>query len=138
MEFATTFYMHRESGGLLIGMADPNDEPGYRDTVNWDFLPTVVGRALARLPLLERSGIRSAWAGMYEDTPDKHPLLGRVDGVDGFIIAAGFSGHGLMHAPATGEVIAELIADGRTSLDIAPLALSRFVRGEAIRELNVI
>jgi sarcosine oxidase subunit beta len=138
IEFATTLYFHRESGGILLGMADPNDAPGYRDTVNWDFVPTLVERALARLPLLERAGIRSGWAGMYEDTPDKHPILGRVEGVDGAIVAAGFSGHGLMHAPATGELIAELIADGRTSLDIAPLALSRFARGDVVREVNVI
>jgi len=138
VEFATTFYLHRESGGALLGMADPADTPGYNETVNWDFLPAIVERALARVPLLANSGIRLGWAGMYEDTPDKHPVLGCVDQVEGFIVAAGFSGHGLMHAPATGELIAELITDGRTSLDITPLALSRFERGEPVREFNVI
>jgi sarcosine oxidase subunit beta len=138
VEMATTLYMHRESGGVLLGMVDPNDGPGYCETVNWDFVPTVVERALARLPLLERASIRSGWAGLYEDTPDKHPIFGGVEGLDGFIVAAGFSGHGLMHAPATGEIVAELIVDGRTSFDIAPLALSRFARGELVREHNVI
>jgi sarcosine oxidase subunit beta len=138
IEFATALYMHRESGGMLLGMADPNDRPGFCDTVNWDFVPTLVERALARLPLLERASIRSGWAGMYEDTPDKHPILGPADGIEGAILAAGFSGHGLMHAPATGELIAELIADGRTSLDISRLSVSRFARGEPVREFNVI
>ena len=138
IEFASTLYFHRESGGILLGMADPHDGPGFRDTVNWDFVPSVVERALARLPLLERASIRSGWAGMYEDTPDKHPILGTVDGLDGAVIAAGFSGHGLMHAPATGDLIAELIAEGRTSFDISRLSASRFARGEPVREFNVI
>ncbi|MGH2377333.1 MAG: NAD(P)/FAD-dependent oxidoreductase [Candidatus Limnocylindria bacterium] len=138
VEFASSLYMHRESGGVLLGMADPADAPGYVDSVNWDFMPTVVERGLARLPVLEKASIRAAWAGLYEDTPDKHPILGAVGGLDGFVMAAGFSGHGVMHSPATGELIAELIADGRTSLDIGPLGLSRFERGELVPEHNVI
>jgi sarcosine oxidase subunit beta len=138
IEFATGLYAHRESGGVLLGMADPNEKPAFDDSVNWDFMPAVVERALSRFPLLERTSIKTAWAGLYEDTPDKHPILGRVDGVDGFITAAGFSGHGVMHAPATGELIAELIADGRTSLDLAPLSASRFGAGQLVREHNVI
>lgn len=138
VEFATSLYLHRESGGILLGMADPNDGPGYCETVNWDFLPTVLERALARLPLLERASVRTGWAGVYEDTPDKHPILGPVDGVEGFVVAAGFSGHGVMHAPATGELIAELITEGRTSLDIRPLRLGRFAAGELVTEHNVI
>lgn len=138
VEFATSLYMHRESGGILLGMADPNDGPGYVDSVNWEFMPTVVERGLARFPLLEKTSIRAAWAGLYEDTPDKHPILGPVEGVDGFLMAAGFSGHGVMHSPATGELIAELITDGKTSLDIAPLRLSRFAKGELLPEHNVI
>jgi sarcosine oxidase subunit beta len=138
IEFATGLYAHRESGGVLLGMADPNEKPAFDDSVNWDFVPTVVERALARFPMLERTSIKSGWAGLYEDTPDKHPILGKVDGVEGFISAAGFSGHGIMHAPATGELIAELIVDGRTSLDIRVLSASRFRTGELVREHNVI
>ncbi len=138
VEMASTLYFHRESGGILMGMVDPNDGPGYLESVNWEFLPTLVERALARLPLLERAGVRTAWSGFYEDTPDKHPILGTVDEVAGFIVAAGFSGHGLMHSPVTGELIAELIADGRTSLNISSLRLSRFADGAPTREHNVI
>jgi len=138
IEFATGLYAHRESGGVLLGMADPNEKPGFDDGVNWDFMPTVVERALSRFPILERTSIKTGWAGLYEDTPDKHPILGKVDGVEGFICAAGFSGHGVMHAPATGELLAELIVDGRTSLDINALRASRFGAGELVREHNVI
>ncbi len=137
VEFASSLYFHRESGGVLMGMADPTDGPGFDSSVNWDFLPTLVERALYRLPILERANVKTGWAGFYEDTPDKHPIIGAV-GVDGFLCAAGFSGHGIMHAPATGEAIAELITEGRTTLDVSALAYDRFRRGELIKEHNVI
>ena len=138
VEFASGLYFHRESGGVLMGMADPTDGPGFDASVNWDFLPTLVERALYRLPVLERANVKTGWAGFYEDTPDKHPIIGAVPGLAGFLCAAGFSGHGIMHAPATGEAIAELIVDGRTSLDVTPLAYDRFRRGDLIKEHNVI
>jgi sarcosine oxidase subunit beta len=137
VEFASSLYFHRESGGVLMGMADPTDGPGFDSTVNWDFLPTLVERALYRLPVLEHANVKTGWAGFYEDTPDKHPIIGAV-GVDGFLCAAGFSGHGIMHAPAAGEAIAELIVDGRTTLDVGALAYDRFRRGDLIKEHNVI
>jgi len=138
VEMATGFYFHRESGGVLMGMADPADKPGFDDSVNWEFLPTIVERALDRMPALEKANVKTGWAGFYEDTPDKHPILGRIAAVPGFISAAGFSGHGLMHAPAAGEAIAELIVDGKTTLDISALSFDRFARGDLIREHNVI
>jgi sarcosine oxidase subunit beta len=138
VEMATGFYFHRESGGVLMGMADPADTPSFDDSVNWSFLPTIVERALDRMPALEKANVKTGWAGFYEDTPDKHPILGHIAGVRGFISAAGFSGHGLMHAPAAGEAIAELIVDGTTTLDIAALSFDRFARGDLIREHNVI
>ncbi|HYK98416.1 MAG TPA: FAD-binding oxidoreductase [Candidatus Acidoferrales bacterium] len=138
VEMASSFYFHRESGGVLMGMADPADKPGFDDSVNWDFLPTIVERALDRMPLLEKANVKTGWAGFYEDTPDKHPIIGRVASVPGFVCAAGFSGHGLMHAPAAGEAVAELIVDGKTTLDLSALAFERFARGDLIREHNVI
>jgi sarcosine oxidase, subunit beta len=130
--------MHRESGGVLLGMADPRDGPGFNESVNWEFLPEIVERALSRLPVLERASIRSGWAGLYEDTPDKHPVIGQLGEIQGLLCAAGFSGHGVMHAPATGELVAELVCDGRTSLDLTPLRFERFARGELVPEHNVI
>ena len=138
IEFASGLYMHRESGGVLLGMADPNDRPGFDESVNWDFLPDVVERAMARLPLLEQATVRTAWGGLYENTPDKHPIVGRVEGLDGFLCAAGFSGHGLMHAPAIGELVTELVVDGRPSLDLTPLRAGRFAEGDMVPEHNVI
>ncbi len=138
IDFANGLYMHRESGGVLLGMADPTDPPGFLESVNPDFIPTVVERALARLPLLERTSVRTGWAGLYEDTPDKHPILGAVDAVGGFVCANGFSGHGLMHAPAAGEVVAQLILGVPTALDVSSLRLERFSTGALVKEHNVV
>ena len=138
IEFASGLYFHRESGGVLLGMADPNDGPGFDDSVNWDFLPTVVERALERLPALRKATVKTGWAGFYEDTPDRHPILGMIDEVPGFISAAGFSGHGLMHAPAAGEVIAQLVCGEETSVDITALRFDRFARGALVTEHNVV
>ncbi len=138
IEFASGLYFHRESGGVLLGMADPNDGPDQDDSVNWDFLPTVVERALERLPVLEHATVKTGWAGYYEDTPDRHPILGTIDAVPGFISAAGFSGHGLMQAPAAGEVIAQLVCGEPTSVDITALRFERFAKGELVTEHNVI
>jgi sarcosine oxidase subunit beta len=138
IEFESGLYLHRESGGVLLGMGDPKDRPGFDDSVNWEFLPEVVERALARVPVLEAAAIRTGWGGLYEDTPDKHPIVGPVHEVEGFLSAAGFSGHGVMHAPAVGELLAELVVDGRTSLDLSPLRASRFREGALTREHNVV
>lgn len=138
IEFASGLYLHKDSGGVLLGMADPRDPIGFDDRVNWEFLPEVVERGLARLPLLERATIKTGWAGFYEDTPDKHAILGRAPGLDNFVCAAGFSGHGLMHAPATGELIAEVICGLPPSLDITSLRLARFAEGDLVVEHNVV
>lgn len=138
IEFASGLYFHRESGGVLLGMADPADGPAFDDSVNWEFLPTVVERALARLPVLERATVKTGWAGFYEDTPDRHPILGPIDAVPGFIGAAGFSGHGLMQAPAAGEVIAQLVCGEPTSVDVRALRFERFASGALVTEHNVI
>lgn len=138
IEFSSGLYLHHDSGGVLLGMADPQDAAGFDDRVNWEFLPEVVERGLGRLPLLERATIRTGWAGFYEDTPDKHAILGPVPGLEGFVCAAGFSGHGLMHAPATGELIAEGICGLPPSMDLAPLRLARFAEGDLVVEHNVI
>jgi len=138
IEFASGLYFHRESGGVLLGMADPADPPRFDDSVNWDFLPTVVEHALSRLPVLEKATVKTGWAGFYEDTPDHHPILGPVEEVRGFICAAGFSGHGLMQAPAVGEVIAQVICGEPTSVDIAPLRFDRFAKGALVLEHAVI
>ena len=140
IDFTTTFYFHRESGGILMGMADPNEPPSFNLAVNPDFLERVLEIGLKRYPDLTDAGINRAWAGLYEMSPDAHPILGKVQGPEGLYLANGFSGHGFQHAPAVGKLVAEeiLLGSART-LDIAPLRLDRFHRRqESIRENNVV
>ena len=131
-------YMHRESGGLLLGYANPEEPEGFNLSVNWDLLERIVEPAMHRVPALEAAEVSNGWAGLYETTPDHNSVLGPPLGVDGLMLANGFSGHGFMHAPAVGQLITEWIVDGKPSLDLSPLRLERFAEQKATAEANVI
>src|SRR5262249_55612773 len=131
-------YMHRESGGMLIGLANADEPSGFDTSVNWEFLERVVEPAIHRLPALEAAEIANGWAGLYETTPDHNAVLGPPAGVAGFMLANGFSGHGFMQAPAVGQLIAEWIVEGHPSLDLHELRLERFAERQAMVEVNVI
>jgi sarcosine oxidase subunit beta len=138
IDFDTTFYFHREGAGLLFGMGDRSERPGFDTTVKWDFLPDVTETAVRRLPALADASVTHAWAGLYEMTPDHNPVIGGL-GVDGFFAIAGFSGHGFQHAPVVGKLLAELIVGGAaTTVDITSLGLERFERGDLVREGHVV
>jgi sarcosine oxidase subunit beta len=134
VDVTSGLYCHRESGGLLLGWADPNTQPGFDESLDPDYTDEIIMKAMDRIPILEEAGIATSWAGLYSVTPDHKSILGAVEGVEGFIVAAGFSGHGFMHAPAVGKLIAELIVDGKPSIDLSPLAFDRFK--EATKELE--
>ncbi|MBI5711076.1 MAG: FAD-binding oxidoreductase [Candidatus Eisenbacteria bacterium] len=131
-------YMHRESGGLLLGLANPEEPPGFDTSVNWDLLERVVEPAIHRVPALESARISNAWSGLYETTPDHTAVIGPPAAVRGLMLANGFSGHGFMHAPGVGQLVSEWIVDGRPSLDLSPLRLERFAERAAMAEANVI
>jgi len=138
IDWGTGVYMHKESGGMLVGESDPKELPSFHQQVDWDFLATVSEHAVARIPRLEEAEVATGVAGLYEISPDHNAILGPVPGIGNFFCANGFSGHGMQHAPAVGLVIAELLTDGRaTSVDIAPYAIERFSRPSA-GEYNVI
>jgi len=138
IDFAQSLYFHREGDGLLIGMSNADEKPGYDQNVDEDFELVNMEAAAARLPLMERAGRVSHWAGLYEVTPDAHPIFGGTP-VDGFYLVTGFSGHGFMHGPIAGKLMAEYIADGAyKTLDVSMLDLARFDEGRLIREYNVV
>jgi sarcosine oxidase, subunit beta len=139
IDFARSLYFHREGEGILTGMSNPNEPPGFDESVDeeWEF--THMEAAIERLPLLARAGRLAGWAGLYEVTPDAHPIIGPVPPVDGYYTVTGFSGHGFMHGPVAGLLLAEIILDGRTTtLDISSLDYGRFADGRLIQEYNVI
>ena len=138
IDFESTFYFHREGSGLLFGMGDPDERPGFDTTVRWDFLPKVIEVAVRRLPTLADAAISHAWAGLYEMTPDHNPIIGPAPEMEGFYTVAGFSGHGFQHSPAAGRIISDLIAGRDAVLDISPFAHDRFSNARTSGELNVV
>jgi sarcosine oxidase subunit beta len=135
VDIESGLYCHKESGGLLLGWADKNTPPGFDQSLDPEYTDEILMRALDRIPILEEAGIATSWAGLYETTPDHHAILGKVPDVEGFICANGFSGHGFMHAPGAGLLIAELIVKGEPSIDISPLSIERFAEEkEEIKE----
>lgn len=138
IDFAQSLYFHREGEGLLIGMSNPHETPGFDQSVDEAWELTNLEAALERMPLLERASRAAHWAGLYEITPDAHPIYGKTP-VEGFLLCAGFSGHGFMHGPVSGKLISELILDGGFStVDVSMLDLERFAQGRLIKEYNVV
>jgi sarcosine oxidase, subunit beta len=134
IDFATTFYFHREGAGMLFGMGDPHEQPSFDTTVQWDFLPQVIEAAVGRLPALADASISHAWAGLYEVTPDANPIIGPAHGVEGLFLINGFSGHGFQHSPAAGRILADVIAGCDSGFDLSPFAADRFALGPASGE----
>jgi len=125
VDFNNGFWFRREGPSLIFGMRNPDEPEGFDISVDWDFLNGALGKAAAhRLPILERTGIVRAQAGLHEDSPDDNGLVGTVRGIEGFYVACGFSGHGFMHSPAMGRLVAELIlgkeVDRTTLSDLSP------------------
>ena len=138
VDFQTSLYFHPEGDGVLIGMSDRIEGPGYATDVNWTFLEKMFEQASRRAPALAGAGIKTAWAGLYETTPDHQAILGPVPEIEGFWCAAGFSGHGFMQAPAAALLLSQLLLDQRSDIDITPFAFTRFARGSLVHEKNVI
>lgn len=139
IDFAQSLYFHREGEGLLTGMSNPNQPPGLDQRVDEEWEWIHMEAAIKRLPLLAQAGRQSAWAGLYEVTPDAHPIFGPVPALQGYYLVTGFSGHGFMHGPIAGLLMSEIILDGQAaSLDISMLDYGRFAEGRLIQEYNVI
>jgi sarcosine oxidase subunit beta len=138
VDFRTSFYFHPEGDGLLFGMSDRDEPPGFSTEVNWGFLDRVFEEAGRRAPALAEAGMKTAWAGLYETTPDQQAILGPSSEVEGFWCAAGFSGHGFMQAPAAGLLLSQMLLDHASEIDLTPFAMARFASGSLARERNVI
>ena len=138
IDFAQALYFHPEGEGVLTGMSNPNEKPGFNQQVDPEWELVHMEAAMQRLPLLERAGVMSRVAGLYENTPDAHPIFGPTE-VEGFHVVAGFSGHGFMHGPVAGLLMAEILLDGRAhTVDVSMLDAARFREGRLIREYNVV
>jgi sarcosine oxidase, subunit beta len=137
IDAATSFYFHREGDGVLMGMGGA-DAPTFDTSVDQRFVAEeLFPTALAVFPPLERAGVRSTWAGLYEMTPDRHPVVGPA--LEGLWVAAGFSGHGFQHGPVVGALLAEMIVQGAArTVDVSALSLDRFAAGGLVAERHVV
>lgn len=137
IDLGTGFWLRSEGDRVLFGLSKQDQAPGFVEGMDEDWLEQVLVTGSERFPWLADLGVdlRSCWPGFYEVTPDHDPILGRHPDAEGWVDAAGFSGHGICHAPATGQVIAELVADGEaSSVDLRAYRHGRFSphrRGEA-------
>jgi sarcosine oxidase subunit beta len=139
VDFTSTFYFHPEGDGVLFGMSDPQEPSTFNQDVSWDFLERVVEAAARRAPrIAEEASVRTAWAGLYETTPDFTAILGPVGALDGLWCACGFSGHGFMQAPAAALLLAQRLLDGRSEIDLDVFSPDRFAAGHLLTEKNVI
>lgn len=139
IDFARALYFHREGEGILTGMSNRDEPPGFDTRVDGDWRLQHIERAIERMPMLADAAIAAEWAGLYEVTPDDQPILGALPDVQGLFVCAGFSGHGLMHGPAAGLLMAEEIIDGRAhTIDIDSLRFDRFAKGAMVGEYNVV
>jgi sarcosine oxidase subunit beta len=141
VDMSTGFHFRPESRGFLLAWNDPEETFGYKTDFDPAFIEKILTRAADRVPAFENVAVnpKRAWAGLYEMTPDHHPILGESPEVPGFFLANGFIGHGVMHAPATGKILSDLILTGKTDLiDASLLNFSRFAEGRTIHETAVL
>lgn len=138
IDFSTTFYLHPEGPGVLLGMSYPAEQPGFRLEPDDAWLPDLTEAIAHRAPALLDVGVAHGWAGLYEQTPDHNALVGEAVAVSRFLYATGFSGHGFLQGPAIGEIVRDLILGRTPFVDVSPLSADRFAGGEQRPEHNIV
>ncbi len=141
IDMSTGFHFRREGARILLAWNDPEETPGFKSDFDPAFVEKILTRAASRVPCLAEAQVNAgrAWAGLYEMTPDHHAVIGRAPTVGGLFLANGFSGHGVMHSPATGRILSDLILHGETRLfDVTPLRAERFAEGQLLEETSVL
>jgi sarcosine oxidase, subunit beta len=127
--------------GVILAWPDPSETFGFKTEFEQTFIEKVFARAAHRMPLLAQGvvDLSRCRAGLYEMTPDHHAIIGLAPNMRGLFLANGFSGHGVMHSPATGRIISDLILHGETHLlDIKPLGAERFIEGRLLEETSIL
>ncbi len=140
ISFSVGLYARQEmSGGVVMGMGDPNEPVGTYVGSSMHFMYEMSKRFSQLFPKLDKLRIVRQWAGLYEMTADAQPVLGPVDEVDNFIQASGFSGHGLMLAPAVSMLLADLVVNKKNSPVIDDLNVQRLYNlKDVVKEKSVV
>jgi sarcosine oxidase subunit beta len=141
IDMSTGFHFRREGKGILLAWNDPDETPGFKTDFEPAFVEKILTRAASRVPCLADAEVnpQRAWAGLYEMTPDHHAIIGPAPNVGGLYFVNGFSGHGVMHSPASGRITADLILRGHSDLiDPSQLSVKRFAEGRLLEETAVL
>jgi sarcosine oxidase subunit beta len=129
VETETGFHFRRRDDSLVLAMVDERPRWGYEESVDETVYPDRMERLERRFPPTAGAAVERGWAGLYDMTPDAHPIIGPVG--DGVYAACGFSGHGFMQSPAVGRAVAEELLTGSAQIDLSPYRLERF-EGDAV------
>ena len=138
IDFSTSFYFHGEGRGLLLGMSDPHESPGFNLDPSDEWLAGLAAAVERRAPAISDVGLGPGWAGLYEMTPDHNALIGEATDVSRFLYATGFSGHGFLMGPTVGEVMRDLYLGLPPAIDVSTLTAGRFAKADLRAELNIV
>ncbi len=141
IDMSTGFHFRREGDAILLAWPDDEETYGFHSSFTHDFMEKILQRAMDRVPQFEDLPVnpKQCWAGLYEVSPDHHAIIGPAPDLKGLYFANGFSGHGVMHSPATGRITADLILHGRCAvIDATPLGVERFAAGRLLEETAVL
>ncbi|WP_317446391.1 FAD-binding oxidoreductase [Streptomyces collinus] len=138
IDFTTSLYFHAEGPGLLLGMSDPDELPGFATDTHDRWIPRLCEAMQRRAPALLELRRTGGWAGLYENTPDHNALIGESSSVSRFLYATGFSGHGFLQGPAVGEIVRDLYLGRVPFLDVSPLSAGRFAADAPRPEANLV
>lgn len=138
-DFVQASYMRDHPGDLMfVGGMDPlqeeqvPDPDNYPETADWAVIQSHRDHMCRRFPIMRRAVFRGGYSGLYDMSPDLHPVIDLVPGADGLFVTCGYSGDGFKYAPAVGQLLAEWVLDGRPSMDISMLGFDRFAKGRLI------
>lgn len=141
IDMSTGFHFRREGKGILLAWNDPKETPGFKTEFDASFVEKILTHAASRVPVLAEAEVnpRRAWAGLYEMTPDHHAIIGPAPNIEGLYFVNGFSGHGVMHSPASGRITADLVLQGHSELiDASQLSVNRFAEGRPLEETAIL
>jgi sarcosine oxidase subunit beta len=141
IDMSNGFHFRREGEAILMAWPDDEETYGFKTAFTPDFIEKILTHAVNRVPQFADLPVnpRQCWAGMYEVSPDHHAIIGPAPEIKGLFFANGFSGHGVMHSPATGRIISDQILHGRCDvLDATSLGIERFAAGRLLDETAVL
>jgi sarcosine oxidase subunit beta len=136
IEDETTFHFRRRGDTLRLAMTEPQPRWTTDEVVDEDLVADWRRRLAYRYPPAADAPVVRAWAGLYDMTPDAHPLIGWAR--DGVYAACGFSGHGFMQSPAVGNAVAHELLQREAPVDLAPYRIERFADGAVFPEQLVL